>query len=143
MLCQLFGGSARGDAATLHDADLVGSSNHLGSVPDNQHRAVAGQLGEGPLNLRGTVWVGVGGSLVQNQDGRVGEQCPGDNDALLLPARKVRVLADDRVQTVRQLTDVLPNLGAARGLNDPFVVGIGYSQANVIADASAQNLCPL
>ena len=58
----------------------------------------------------------MGGGLVEDHDGRVGQQQPGDGQALLLPARQpVAALPDHRLPPLGQALDQVEDPGGAAG----------------------------
>src|ERR1700719_684189 len=72
------------DVALVEDNDLIGPLDGGQPVSDHNHRAVFAQFVQGVLNplLRNTV-ERVGG-LIQNENPRIADDCPGQRDALLL-----------------------------------------------------------
>jgi hypothetical protein len=71
------------DAAVLHERDLVESGDRGQSVRDDQHRLpLGGQESQARRHGRLVLGVECGGGLVEEDDGRVLEQCPGDRNAL-------------------------------------------------------------
>ena len=93
--------------------DLVRVAHGGQTVRDHQH----GPLGHEPVDrlLHQPLRLGVqrAGGLVEDQDGRVAEQRPGDRDPLPLAAREPGpALAEQRVVALRQLRDERSALAA-------------------------------
>ncbi len=112
---------------------------------DQQHRSIARRV-EGVLDQPlGGLGVEVGGRLVEQQDGGGGEQRPGDDQALPLPAGEfLALLADERAQAGRQRADPVAEPGGVerrpqcrprrRRASDPQVgLDRGAEQVSVLA----------
>ncbi len=82
-------GAAFYRAALLHDVDAVGVHDLGEAVGDDDHRAALLDGVERVLDLLGGNGVEGGGGLVEEDDGRVFEEKPGNGNALLLPARQL------------------------------------------------------
>ena len=107
-------GAVPGDAAVLHHEDLVGVLNGGQPVGDGDDGLAPGQLGNGLLDEVLVLRVNAGGCLVQNDDGRVFQDGPGDGDALLLAAGQALArLARRGVVALGQFADKLLALGGS------------------------------
>ena len=71
-------------AAFFHDVDAVRIHDLGEAVGDDDHRAALLDGIERVFDLLGGDGVEAGGGLVEEDDGRVFEEEPGDGDALLL-----------------------------------------------------------
>ena len=78
----LFVGAALHDLAALHDDDLVGITDGAQAVRDDDARAAATAQAFIDMLLGGRIQ-GAGG-LVEDQDGRLPDQRPGDLETLAL-----------------------------------------------------------
>ena len=79
------------------------------------------------------------GRLVEQQQRRVLQEGAGDRHALRLAAgQAVAALADPGVQAIRQRGGELGDAGAARGLLDLGVGGLGAGEADVVADRAGE-----
>ncbi len=99
--------------ALIHDHDAVRFKNRRQAVCDDQRGAAFHQMFQG--NLHGTFGLGVerAGGFVEQQDGGVFQQCPGDHDTLLLAAGQTgAVFAEFTVKTCGQCLDEVPGFGA-------------------------------
>ena len=95
---------------------------------DHNHGPALGQFGEGRLDLGLVVRVREGCGLVQNQDGGVFQEGPGNGDALLLTAGEVDTLgADDGVESIREFLYNVHALGGFQGCQDLFLGGVGLA----------------
>ena len=83
--------------ARLHHHDPVGQIQRRQAVGDDDRRPAAGELLQHLMNKLLAFQVDLAGRLVENQDGRVAEDCPGQGDPLPLAAREpIAELADHR-----------------------------------------------
>ena len=74
------------DAAALEHRDAVGQRDRCRPVRDHERRPPAHHLGKGRADLVLLRRVDRRGSVVEDEDGRVGEDRAGDRDPLPLPA---------------------------------------------------------
>ena len=96
------------------------------------------QLPHGGLDLPLGLSVHVGGSLVQDQHGRVGKHGAGNGQQLLLPLGDVgAVVADHRVITLRQTADKDIRLGGAGGGLHLLPRSVGFRVGDVFMDGAA------
>ena len=85
-LQQLPMGAALGNYTVGNGHDAAGTADGTQAVSDNQRRPSLGEVIKGPMDFRLRHGVQCGGGFVQNQNGRILQENPGDGDALLLPA---------------------------------------------------------
>ena len=117
----------------VHHDDPVGRADGGQPVGDDQGGAAAGQLVKGGLNPGLGDGVQGGGGLVQNQDGRIFQEDPGNGHPLLLPAGQHHPpLAHIGVEAVGHSYDVVVNLRPLGRLNDLRLGGVGPAIADVV-----------
>jgi hypothetical protein len=91
---------------SIESHDLVDQVEAFGTVGDQEHRPVFRRRQHVADECLRSRTVEMGRRLVQDQDGRIGEQRPGDGEPLPLAARKAAtVLADQRVEAVGKARD--------------------------------------
>ena len=88
LLHQLRRGALLGHMAVLQHHDMVGSRHGTHPVGDHQHRLALKQTGKGALHLCLVFHIQGGCGLVQQDDGGILQQGPGNGDPLPLPAGK-------------------------------------------------------
>ena len=71
LVSELISRSLGHDAAALHDADVVGSSDRFSMMADGEDSTSLCERGERSLDFCFTVGVGGGGGFVKNEDGGV------------------------------------------------------------------------
>ena len=86
-------GAAFHHVAFFHDVDAVRIYDLGEAVGDDDHRAALLDGVERVFDLLGSDGVEAGGGLVEEDDGRVFEEKPGNGDALLLPAAQLLGIA--------------------------------------------------
>ena len=92
------------DALRAQHEDAVVILDGGQAVGDGQGSAAVGQLLEALAHQDLALVVEGAGGLVEDEDGRVLQEDPGDGDALLLTARELdAALADIGVETVLQM----------------------------------------
>ena len=132
-------GSGFGDGAVSQHDDPVSVPYGVEPMGDHEHGAsleeVIQSLADRPFGVR----VGGGGGLVQDHDRGVGQQCPGDPDALTFPAGEPGVV-DDGVVALRQLHDALMDLGRLCCRPHLLIGGLRSAQGDVVAHAGPQQL---
>ena len=104
---------------------------------NHDHGPALGQFGKGRLDLGLVVRVREGCGLVQNQDGSVFQEGPGNGDALLFAAGEVDTLgADDGVESIREFFHNVHALGGLQGCQDFFFGGIRLAQLHVVQQST-------
>src|SRR3979490_463971 len=99
-------GAVLDQAAALERDDAIRRPYGRKPVRDDQHRPSLGDLLHVALNDTLALIIEGARRLVEDQDGRVADQCAGNGDALALAARKGRAaLADDRAIALGHLRD--------------------------------------
>ena len=100
---QLLVGALVGHPAVVDDDDAVGQAQGRAPVGDQQRRAALHERAQRGVDLLLGLRVDRGGGVVEDQHARVGDQRPGEGDALALAARQGEpALADDGVVAVGQ-----------------------------------------
>ena len=80
------------------------------------------------------------GGLVEDEDGRVADDRPGDGDPLALSARECRAaFADHRVVSVRHFGDELIDEGLSRGVGDLFGPGAPFPVGDIFSDGGVED----
>ena len=134
---QLLVGAALGDPAAIEDHDLVRVAHRGEAVRDDDRRAALGEVLE--RFAHGALGLHVEGrrGLVEHEHGRVAQDRAGDRDPLLLAAGEAEAaLADDGLVAVRELDDLVVDLGGAGGFLELFVGGARLGEAQVLAHAA-------
>jgi hypothetical protein len=136
---QLGRGAGLDDTAVGDHRDLVGLGDGGQPVGDDDGGPARAQAleGVGDAGLAGRVQVG--GGLVQDQQGRVGDPGPGEGDQLALPGRQQRApLADLGVVAVGQAGDDLVGPDGAGGRLDLGPGRLGPAEADVVQDRARE-----
>ena len=132
------------DPALFHHDDLVGGQNGGEPVRNRDHGAALRQPFERELDLLFRFGVERGGGFVEEENGRVLEQRPGDGEALLLSAGKeTAFVADERLVALRLGHDEVVRVsGLGRGLD--FLLGrIEPAELDVLAEwCREREKCP-
>ncbi len=110
------------------------------SVGDHEHRPVADEAAQRLLHKVFRFRIGERRRLVQDQDRSVGEQGPGDGEALTFAARKLDVGAEHRVIPVGQSHDPVVDLRIRRRGLDLAGTGFRPGQCDVVADSASDEL---
>gem|GEM_PF-3429474 len=131
---QFFMGTGFDDAAFPHDINPVCVLNGRQSVGDHQGGSVLHELFEGLLYLAFGFGIEGRGGFVEDEDGGVSEQGPGNGDALALSARQDdALLSHHRVESIGQFFDEIQGMGRSGGLADRFQTDIfPASVSNVV-----------
>src|SRR5215212_419361 len=138
---QLGVGALLDDPAAVDDQDPVGVDDGRQPVGDDQAGPALEGGGQGPLDLHLGLGVEVGGGLVEDDDGRVGQQQPGDGQALLLPARQpVAALADHRLPPFGQAFDQVQDPGPPAGVLDLLQARVRPGVAEVGQDGVVEQV---
>src|SRR5829696_1840665 len=134
-------GALLDDPAAVDDQDPVGVDDGRQPVGDDQAGPALEGGGQGLLDVDLGLGVEVGGGLVEDDDGRVGQQQPGDGQALLLPARQpVAALADHRLPPLGQALDQVQDPGRPAGVLDLLQGGVGPGVAQVGPDGVVEQV---
>ena len=124
-----------GDAAVGDGDDAAGRTDGAQAVGDDQCGPSLGEVVEGPLDLGLRYGVQGGGCLVQNQDGGVHQEYPGDGHPLLLSTgQEGPTLAYIGLETVGHSLDIVVNFCPSGGLHDLLVGSAGTAIADILQD---------
>ena len=130
---QLRMGALLDDAAILHHQNLVGVLDGGQPVGDGEDRLSLGQGGQGLLDQVLILRIHAGGGLVQNHDGRILQNRPGDGDALALAAGEGGApLPDHRVIPIWQGHDEVMAAGGPGSGHHLLMGGVGASEFDVV-----------
>ena len=133
--------AALDDAALVDHADLVGVADRRQAVGDHDRGPSGESTVERALYEDLVLGVEVARGLVEDHHRRVFEQQAGDGEPLLLAARQpVAALADDRVETLRQRGDHVPDLRVAAGRFHLRRRGVRPGVAQVLADRHVEEV---
>ena len=121
--------------------DAVGADHARQPVRQDQGRAALRQPVERLLDHRLVLGIDRGQRLVEDQDRRIAQQCPGDRQALALAARQVdAALADDRAVALRQLPDEFVRVGVARRCFELVLGRVGLAEAQILLDRAVEQI---
>ena len=130
---EVVGGARLGQAAVVHDQDLVDPPDRGEPVGDHQRRAPAHQREEAGHHLGLALHVERARRLVHEQDRRVLQERAGQVDPLLLPDTQARApVSDDRSIVLGQLLDELVGPGGVRGGLDLLHRRVGLPVGDVL-----------
>src|SRR5690606_4516227 len=136
---QLVVASALDDTALVEDQDQVGILHGRDPVANDHDRTPAIVSPQVPENVPFRVGVDGRQGVVENEDPRVANEGSGNRRALLLAPRKGNAtLADGRIEAVREVLDVLEQLGLERRLLDVGGIGVQPSEGNVVGNGIAE-----
>ena len=91
------------------------------------------------LNLRLGHRVERAGGFVENEDGRIFQECAGDGEALALAAgEEPAAFADPRFKTFGIAMDEVERLGARRGFAQLRVGRVGFTDAQIFSDRAVE-----
>lgn len=125
--------SAFDDAPSFHDEDFVGGHDGGEAVGDDEGGSSPGYRIE--LALDGLFCAGVQGGcgFIEDEDGGVFEECPGNGDSLFFSSGEFEApFSNPAFVTFRQGGDEFIKLGGAGGCHDFFVAGIGTAVLDVV-----------
>ena len=132
---QLGVGAIGDDAPGLQQDDAVGQADRREPVRHDQCRAPFHEDAQGVVDLLLDLHVDGTGGVVENQDGRIDEQGPGDGDALTLaPRQGVAAFAHHGVVALGQLLDETVCPRCSRRGFDIGDAGIGAPVGDVVPD---------
>ena len=127
------------DRAELHH--LVDEVESLRPVRDQQHAAVVGRRQDVAHEQLGRLGVEVCGRLVEHEHRCIGEERPGDRQALTLPSGELRsLLADERVEPVGQRRDPLAEAAAVERILELGVRGLRAREGEVRTDGRVEDV---
>ena len=127
------------DAALLEDQDQVRIPNGRQAVGNDEGGAALFQVFESHLHLGFGGGVQSAGGLVQDQNGRVFEQHPGDRQALALTAAQIgAALTDAGLVSARLAQDEIVGVGLTRRLLHLGVAGIRLAHPQVVGDTAVE-----
>ena len=127
------------DLAVAQHEDDVGVRHVLQPVGDAEDGLPPPEAVERGVHLGGRGGVERGRRLVEDEDGGILDDRPGDGDLLALAAREADAsLRDDRVVAVREAQDELVDVGRARRGLHLVDGGVGLPVGDVLADGGAE-----
>src|SRR5260221_2834208 len=136
---QLLVGAALDDLAAFEHQDLVGAADGREPVRDHERRAPPPQRAQTVLDHGLALAVEARGRLVQDQDAWIGEDCPGDRDALALTARELdATLAHHGVVLLFEALDELLAVRHAAHGADLLRRGVGPRERDVLGDGAVE-----
>ena len=141
-------GTDAGGFTVVQHHNLVGVAHRVGALRDDDGghavAALGGEFGDGPPQRRVGGKVQCACAVVQDEDFRLAHQCPGDGQALLLPAGKVfAALQNHAVQSVRHLADKGRCLRCFQRLPDLLIGGVLLAPLHVLAQRAGKEHRPL
>ena len=111
------------DAALLEHDDLIGAPDGGEAVGNHEHRAALHEALERELDFAFGDGIDAGSGFVEDDEGRVLQERPGDGDALLFAlAEADAFFADISIELLGQGGDEIPGAGLPQGARD-FVLG--------------------
>ena len=130
---QFLVGTAFRDPAIGNGDNAVGRTNGAESVGNDQGCTAHSQVVESPLDLSFRHGVQRGGGLIQNQNGRILQEDPGNGHALLLTAGEQGApLAYIGIKSMGHFQNILIDLRLLGRLDHLLHGGIGLSVADVL-----------
>ena len=123
------------DLSFRHHEDLIRVADRIQPVGDDQQRLALAQLADSLLDITLVVRVHAGCGLVQNDNGGVLQDTPGDGNSLFLAAGEgFTALADYRIVAVRQAHNEVVAAGFPGRLYDLLPAGVRAAHADVVVD---------
>lgn len=127
-----------------HDVDLMGILDRAEAVRDDEARPVLPQLIDGLLDEFFTLGVHGAGGLVEEKDGRVFEEGPGDGNTLLLSATKAAAaLADGGLEPAIEPLDKIGGTGVAETFPEFCIGGVGFADEEIFANGLVEEVALL
>ena len=127
------------DLAILHHEDRVGVADRRQPVGDHEARAIGAQSGHGVLDEHLGARVDRARRLVEDENRRIGEECPGDRHELALTGAEVAALIiDDGVVAVGKRVDEAVDVADPRRLDDLLLGCAMGAVGDVVADGPAE-----
>ena len=100
---QIFVGANLRNAPAIKHDDFVGPPDRRQSMSDDDDRAILDQIVQCALHQHLGFRVEVGGGFIQDEDGRVLQQCSRNGKTLALASAQLRsTFTDDRIVSLRQ-----------------------------------------
>ena len=132
-------GADFGDLVFVENDNLVSICDGAHAVRDDDDGLVLHEFRNALLNLGFVFDVEACGGFVEEHDGSVFEDGAGDGDSLAFATgERVAVFADDGVVALRKLANKIIAVCKLCGLQDFFVGGIAFADADVVADRSVE-----
>ena len=123
------------ETPAIQDIDAIGGPQERKPMRDDDHRASGTDALEVVLDDALRLVVQGAGRLVEDQEAGIGDQGPGDGDALALAAREGRPAFTDRgVVTLREGPDKFVRPGQGGGLDDARHGQARGAHRDVVAD---------
>ena len=111
---------------------------------NNDAGAILHQLVEGVLHEPFALGIEAARCFVEDENGRIGEDGPGDRDALALTARELgSTVADERLVAVGETGDELVGIRLFRRTDDFLFTRAGGAVGDVLFDGTAEKPPPL
>ena len=137
-------GTLLDDAALVHHQDLVRAPHRLEPVGDHQHGLLPRQGLHSLLELVLILGVHIGRGLIEDDDGRVLQETPGDGDALLLSAgERGSSLANYRIISIRQGGDKVVAARLFSGLHHLLMGSARAAELDVVLHRVGKEVHPL
>ena len=128
-------GAGGGDAAFLHDQDLVGIADGGKAVGDDEGGATLDEILEGKLDEMLGFGIDRSGGVVEDEDAGVHEQDAGNGDALFLSAGEGdAALTDAGVVALGAVEDEFVRLSGCGSADDLLICGTGGAEGDIFAD---------
>ena len=132
-------GAVFDDLAVLQDDDSVEAGHRRQPVGDDDRRASFHQVAESFLDHPLALGVQRRGRLVEDEDGRIGQDGAGDGDALPLSAGQFDApFAGDGLEAFRELLDELEGVGLLGRLADLLHGGVRPAVRDILRDGPVE-----
>ena len=127
------------DASVFHHEDLVRAANRAQAVRDDEAGAAPHELVQRTLDSALGLRVHAGGRLIEDEDGRVLQECAGDGNTLFFADAELHAaLTDDGAKAIGHPFDEGAGVGGFSG-GEEFVVGrAGAAQAEVVTHRAVE-----
>src|SRR5918995_5562594 len=125
--------------AILQNQDEVRAGHGVEIVGNDQGRLPGHEAIQGFLDLRLALDVEARHRLVQDQDGGIADECPGDGYPLALPSGEgVAPLADDGLVPIFEVHDEVVGVGCFGGSDNLLRGGVQLAVGDVLLDGGAE-----
>src|SRR5690625_2090190 len=132
-------GSAFDDFSLIEYIDFIHIPYRGQPVSDDDRGAAFHQRVKCALHERFRLGIEAGSGFVQDQNGRIPQQSPGDGQPLTLTARyPCAPFSHDGVEPFREGRDKFPRVCILGGRDDFFFCGIGTAISDVVADTAGK-----